>query len=160
MGQRSTNKNMGYKLYELKSSCTVLLGRKYFLTNDITFFPQGLVMSFYGLLGFLFSNYLWLTIIWSIGGGFNEFNKQKNLIRIFRWGFPGKNRKIDLLYNIKDVEAIRVEFVEGLNPKRTIYLIIKKNKEIPLTRIGQPLSLEEIETQAADIAKFLQVDLI
>nr|CDI28000.1 hypothetical chloroplast RF4 [Acetabularia acetabulum] len=117
-------------------------------------------MSFYGLLGFIFSNYLWLTIIWSIGGGFNEFNKYKNIIRIFRWGFPGKNRKIDLLYNIKDVEAIRVEFVEGLNPKRTIYLIIKKNKEIPLTRIGQPLSLEEIETQAADIAKFLQVDLI
>eukprot|EP01026_Neomeris_dumetosa_P064837 TRINITY_DN6197_c0_g6_i1.p1 TRINITY_DN6197_c0_g6~~TRINITY_DN6197_c0_g6_i1.p1 ORF type:complete len:179 (-),score=7.33 TRINITY_DN6197_c0_g6_i1:403-939(-) len=96
----------------------------------------------------------------SIGGGFNEFNKQKNIIRIFRWGFPGKNRKIDLMYALKDVEAIRVEFIEGLNPKRTIYLTLKGQKEIPLTRIGQPLSLEEIETQAAEIAKFLKIDLI
>jgi hypothetical protein len=128
-------------------------------SQNIVFFPQGLVMSFYGILGLVFSLYLWLTIFWSIGGGFNEFNKQDGIVRIFRWGFPGKNRKIDLLYSIKDVEGIRVELKEGINPKRTIYLRIKGKREIPLTRVGQPLTLEEIETQAAEIAKFLQVDV-
>jgi len=128
-------------------------------SEEIHFFPQGLVMCFYGFLGILFSIYLWITILWSIGGGFNEFNKIEGIVRIFRWGFPGKNRKIDLRYSIKDVEAVRVELKEGLNPRRTIYIRIKGKKDIPLTRIGQPMTLEEIEKQAAELARFLQVSL-
>lgn len=127
--------------------------------ETIPFFPQGIVMCFYGLLGLLFSIYLWLTILWSVGGGFNEFNKKEGIVRIFRWGFPGKNRRIDIRYFIKDVESIRVELKEGLNPRRTIYIRFKGKKDIPLTRIGQPLPLEEIEQQAAELAKFLQVSL-
>ena len=128
-------------------------------SQDILFFPQGLVMCFYGTLGFLFSLFLWLTLFWSVGGGFNEFNKKEGIIRIFRWGFPGKNRRIDLVYSIEDVEAVRVELKEGLNPRRTIYLCLKGKRDIPLTRIGQPITLEEIEKQAAELAKFLQVSL-
>lgn len=127
--------------------------------ENITFFPQGLVMCFYGFIGLLFSFYLWITIYWSVGGGFNEFNKKEGIVRIFRWGFPGKNRRIDLRYSIKDVEAIRVELKEGFNPRRTIYIRVKGKKDIPLTRIGQPIPLEEIEKQAAELAKFLQVSL-
>lgn len=128
-------------------------------SENIAFFPQGLVMCFYGFLGLLFSIYLWLTILWSVGGGFNEFNKKDGLVRIFRWGFPGKNRRIDLSYQLNDVEAIRVELKEGLNPRRTIYIRVKGKKDIPLTRIGQPMTLEEIEKQAAELARFLQVSL-
>lgn len=127
--------------------------------KDILFFPQGLVMSFYGVLGLIFSSYLWLTIFLSVGEGFNEFNKKEGIIRIFRWGFPGKNRRIDLCYSIEDVESIKVELKEGLNPRRTIYLRLKGKRDIPLTRIGQPMTLEEIEKQAANLAKFLQVSL-
>jgi hypothetical protein len=35
----------------------------------------------------LFSFYLGLTILWSVGEGFNEFDKQQGIVRIFRWGF-------------------------------------------------------------------------
>nr|YP_009367791.1 hypothetical chloroplast RF4 [Neodangemannia microcystis]ARK14801.1 hypothetical chloroplast RF4 [Neodangemannia microcystis] len=128
-------------------------------SETIVFFPQGFVMCFYGILGLIFSIYLGLTIFWSIGGGFNEFNKKDEIVRIFRWGFPGKDRRIDLKYNFSDLEAIRVELQEGINPRRSIYLCVKGKREIPLTRIGQPMSLEEVETQAADLAKFLQIDL-
>jgi hypothetical protein len=128
-------------------------------SKDILFFPQGLVMSFYGILGLLFSTYLWLTIFWSVGGGFNEFNKQEGIVRIFRWGFPGKNRRIDLQYPVSDIECIRVELKEGINPRRTIYMRVKGKRDIPLTRVGQPMTLEEIETQAAELAKFLQIEL-
>ena len=128
-------------------------------SDNIIFFPQGLVMSFYGVLGLLFSFYLWLTIFWSVGGGFNEFNKKDGSVRIFRWGFPGKNRRIDLSYPIGDVEAIKVELKEGLNPRRTIYIRVKGKRDIPLTRIGQPLTLEEIEKQAAELSKFLNVSI-
>lgn len=127
--------------------------------NDIHFFPQGLLMCFYGSLGFLLSIYWWFLIFWNVGGGFNEFNKKENFIRIFRWGYPGKNRKIDLYYTLKDVESIRVEIQQGFDSQRTIYLKLKGNREIPITGIGQPLTLKEIEKQASELANFLQVSL-
>lgn len=131
-----------------------------FNSKNIVFFPQGLIMCFYGFLGLIFSVYLWLTILWSVGGGFNEFNKSEGVVRIFRWGFPGKNRRILLEYNLSQVESIKIELKQGLNPRRIIYLQIRGKKEIPLTRVGQPLTLEEIELQAAELAKFLQVSLL
>lgn len=127
--------------------------------TNIHFFPQGLLMCFYGSLGFLLSLYWWFLIFWNVGGGFNEFNKKENFIRIFRWGYPGKNRKIDLYYTLKDVESIRVEIQQGLDAQRTIYLKFKGNREIPITGIGQPLTLQEIEKQASELANFLQVSL-
>ena len=100
------------------------------VTQVIPFFPQGLLMSFYGSLGLLLSVYWSLLIFWNVGGGFNEFNKKDGFIRIFRWGYPGKNRKIDFIYNLKDVEAIRVELKQGLDPQRTIYLKLKSNNPV------------------------------
>jgi len=127
--------------------------------EDIVFFPQGLVMCFYGVLGILFSIYTWLTVFWSIGEGFNEFNKKAGQIRIFRWGFPGKNRKIDLVYNFDEVQSIRISVKDGINPKRVVYLCLKGQREIPLTRIGNPLTIEEVEIEGAELAKFLEVPL-
>lgn len=129
------------------------------VTNTLPFFPQGLLMSFYGSLGFLLSIYWSLLIFWNVGGGFNEFNKKDGFVRIFRWGYPGKNRKIDLSYSLKDIEAIRVELKQGIDSQRTIYLRLKGKREIPLTGIGQPLTLKEIEKQASELANFLQVSL-
>lgn len=130
-----------------------------FKSPTIQFFPQGLVMCFYGVLGLVLGIYIWLIIFWNLGEGFNEFNRQTGYVRIFRWGFPGKNRRIDLQYPIQEIQSIRVEIQEGINPKRIIYLKLRGNREIPLTRAGQPLSIQQIETQAAELAKFLQVSL-
>jgi hypothetical protein len=127
--------------------------------DAIQFFPQGLVMSFYGILGLSLSLYIWLIIVWNLGQGYNQFDMDKGEIRIFRWGFPGKNRKIDLKYLTSDVQSIRVEITEGLNPKRIIYLKLRGNREIPLTRAGQPISIQELENQAAELARLLQVSL-
>ena len=130
-------------------------------TSEISFFPQGLLMCFYGSLGLLLSIYWWFLIFWNVGGGFNEFNKKDGFVRIFRWGYPGQNRKIDLYYTLKDIEAIRVELKQGgfTDSQRTIYLKLKGKKEIPLTGIGDPLTIQEIEKQASELANFLQVSL-
>ena len=101
-----------------------------------------------------------MTILWNVGGGFNVFDKENGVVRIFRWGFPGKNRRIDLSYPSNDVLAIRLELKEGLNPRRTIFLRVKGQREIPLTQVGQPMTLEEIEKLAAELAQFLQKDLL
>ncbi|CDN13967.1 photosystem I assembly related protein Ycf4 [Richelia intracellularis] len=58
--------------------------------TQLIFVPQGLVMGLYGVAGSLLSLYLWLTILWDLGGGYNEFNRETGMVKIFRWGFPGK----------------------------------------------------------------------
>jgi hypothetical protein len=116
-------------------------------------------MCFYGSLGLILGTYIWLIIIWNLGEGFNEFNLQIGQVRIFRWGFPGKNRQLDFQYPIDDVQGIRVEIKDGLNPRRLLYLKLKGNREIPLTRAGQPISIQEMETQAVELSKLLQVSI-
>nr|YP_010726244.1 photosystem I assembly protein ycf4 [Hypnea brasiliensis]WDY84719.1 photosystem I assembly protein ycf4 [Hypnea brasiliensis] len=127
--------------------------------SEILFIPQGLIMIFYGTIAILISLFLWLSIFWNIGGGYNEFNNDKGKVTIFRLGFPGKNRILKLEYNIQDIKAIKVNIKEGITPKREIYLKTKDNREIPLTSVGQPLLLSEIEQKATFLAKFLDVVL-
>jgi Ycf4 len=127
--------------------------------TQLVFFPQGIAMGFYGTAAILLCLYLSLIIVWNVGSGYNEFDKSAGEARIFRRGFPGKNRKIDLRYPLKDLLAVRAEIKEGLNPKRALYLKIKGKGDIPLTRVGQPIALSELENQGAELARFLQVPL-
>ena len=142
----SQNNNL-LKLNDLNSDSTTQI--------DIPFFPQGLVLAFYGFLGLSFSFHLWFTLYWKIGGGFNEFNKKDQYVRIFRWGRPGKNRRIDLKYTNDLIEAIKVE----LSPRPALFLRVKGEKNIPLTRIGDFIPLEELEAQAAELTSFMQIPL-
>ena len=74
-------------------------------------------------------------------------------------GFPGKNRKILLVYPLNNIKSIRLSIQDGINPKRIIYLCTKDQRQIPLTQVEQPRSLLELETQASELAKFLEVNL-
>lgn len=127
--------------------------------TQLIFLPQGLVMGLYGVAGNLLGLYLWLVILWDVGGGYNEFNKETGQVRIFRWGYPGKNRRVDITYSTEDVQAVRVEIKEGLNPRRELYLRVKGRNPIPLSPVGQPLPLSELENQGAELAQFLRVPL-
>jgi Ycf4 len=127
--------------------------------TQLIFVPQGLAMSLYGVAGVLLAAYLWLVIIWDVGGGYNEFNRETGLAQIFRSGFPGKNRRIELSHKLEDIQSVRVDIKEGLNPRRALYLRVKGKGDIPLTRVGQPLALSALENQGAELARFLGVPL-
>ncbi|MGF1538511.1 MAG: photosystem I assembly protein Ycf4 [Elainellaceae cyanobacterium] len=127
--------------------------------TQLVFIPQGIAMGFYGVAALLLSLYLWLVIAWDVGGGYNEFNKETGEVRVFRWGFPGKNRRIEVVHPLSEIQSIFVELREGLNPKRALYLKIKGKRDIPLTRVGQPLALSELEDRGAELARFLSVPL-
>ncbi len=129
------------------------------LPAQLVFIPQGIAMGFYGLAAILLCTYLCLIIVWNVGSGYNKFDKEAKEAQIFRRGFPGENRKIDLRYPLKDLLAVRAEIKEGLNPKRSLYLKVKGKGNIPLTRVGQPISLADLENQGAELARFLQVPL-
>ncbi len=126
---------------------------------EIQFIPQGIALMFYGVAGVLLEAYLLYAIALDVGSGFNEFNRSTGKVRIFRRGYPGKYRIVDLEYDLEDVLAVRAEIRNGLNPKRLLYLRVKGRGDIPLNEVGQPMALSELEDRAAELARFLSVPL-
>ncbi|MDJ0680305.1 MAG: photosystem I assembly protein Ycf4 [Xenococcus sp. (in: cyanobacteria)] len=128
-------------------------------TSNLQFVPQGVALTFYGVAGSLLAIYLWLVILWDVGGGYNQFDKTTGKATISRSGFPGKNRNVEVNIPLEDIQSVRAEIRDGLNPKRVLYLRAKKRRDIPLTRVGEPIALSTLENQGAELAKFLQVPL-
>nr|YP_010180375.1 Ycf4 [Cadaba farinosa]QVD39794.1 Ycf4 [Cadaba farinosa] len=130
-----------------------------FPSQQIIFFPQGIVMSFYGIAGLFISCYLWCTILWNVGSGYDLFDRKEGIVRIFRWGFPGKSRRIFLRFLMKDIQSIRIEVQEGIYAWRVLYIEIRGQGAIPLIRTDENLTTREIEQKAAELAYFLRVPI-
>ena len=128
-------------------------------TSQLQFIPQGVALTFYGVAGSLLAIYLWLALYWNVGGGFNEFDKKTGNVTIFRQGYPGKNRQVKVEFPISEIQSVRAEIREGLSPKRALYLRSKKRRDVPLTRVGEPIALSTLENQGAELARFLEVPL-
>nr|QGX07017.1 photosystem I assembly protein Ycf4 [Comastoma falcatum] len=138
------------------------LGRNlisFFPSYTIIFFSQGIVMSFYGLAGLFISSYLWCTIFWNVGSGYDRFDRKEGVMCIFRWGFPGKNRRILRRFFLKDIQSIRIEVKESIYVRRVLYIDIRGWGVIPLTRIDDNLTPREIEQKATELAYFLRVPI-
>ena len=127
--------------------------------TELVFIPQGLVMLFYGTLSFGISIYIIITIILDIGGGYNEYDRVEQLVKIVRRGFPGKNREVLLTYSLSNIRSIGIKITEGLNPIRSIYLCLKDERKIPLTPVQEPISISNLEEEATSLAKFLDLKL-
>lgn len=128
-------------------------------SSTISFIPQGVVLLFYGTIGLLIGLFLFLTIWWDIGFGYNEYDQKIKKITIYRRSFPGPNRNLKLMFNFSETKSIKVRITDGLNPKRQLFLCLQDNREIPLTAIDQPAALDKIEKEAVALAKFLGVNL-
>lgn len=128
-------------------------------TKEITFIPQGIALLFYGTGAIGIATYLFLTIIWDIGSGYNEFLKDQNTVRIVRLGFPGKNRTIFLSYDFKNIKSLKFIIKQGLNPRCTILLILKDKREIPLFPSQFLLNPNQTEKKAIELSNFLDVPL-
>jgi hypothetical protein len=128
-------------------------------TSQIKFIPQGIALLFYGTVAIGIAFYLFLTILWNIGSGYNEFSKLDNIVRIVRQGFPGKNRTIFLSYEFKNIKNLKFLIKEGLNPRCNILLVLKDKREIPLFPAQFLLNPTETEKKAIELSKFLNVPL-
>lgn len=127
--------------------------------TELGFIPQGVVMIFYGTLSLSLSIYIFLTVLLDVGSGYNEFNKSESLVKLVRNGFPGKNRKILLTYPFSTIRAIGIKITEGLNPTQNLYLCLKDDRKIPLISTQEPTPISNLEEEAADLAKFLDLKL-
>nr|AKT94727.1 photosystem I assembly protein Ycf4 [Brunonia australis] len=132
-----------------------------FPPQQITFFPQGVVMSFYGIAGLFISSYLWCTISWNVGSGYDRFDIEDGIVCIFRWGFPGKNRRIFLRFLIKDIRSIRIEVKESFSAYagHLLSVDIRGHGAIPLTHTDDNLTPGKMEKKVAELAYFLGVPI-
>jgi hypothetical protein len=127
--------------------------------NTLPFIPQGLVMCFYGIAGIFMGSYLWLTIFFNVGSGYNEIDLDEGMIVLFRWGFPGNNRRIRVRCLIRDIESIRITSQSALGKLDTIALCIQGTTELPFDSKLNAWNTNMIERQAAQLAQYLQVPL-
>jgi hypothetical protein len=128
-------------------------------STEISFVPQGIVLLFYGTVGSILGIFLILTVYWNVGSGYNEFNRDRQKIRLYRKGFPGRNRELTFTFSFEEIKSIKMRIKEGINPKRQLLLCLNDSREIPLTGIDQQVALNKIENEAIEIAKFLNVFL-
>jgi hypothetical protein len=128
-------------------------------TSDIKFIPQGIAMLFYGTGALGIGIYIFLTILWNIGSGYNEFSKRENIVRLVRLGFPGKNRTIFLSYEFQNIKNLKFLIKQGLNPRCNIFLVLKDKREIPLFPAQILLNPIDTEKKAIQLSNFLNVPL-
>ncbi|TYH79840.1 hypothetical protein ES332_D03G091100v1 [Gossypium tomentosum] len=94
-----------------------------------------------------------------LSSGYDRFDRKEGIVCIFRWGFPGKNRRIFLRFLMKDIQSIRIEVKEGIYARRILYREIRGQGAVPLTRTDENLTSREIEQKAAELAYFLRVPI-
>jgi hypothetical protein len=128
-------------------------------TSEIKFIPQGIALLFYGTGALGIAFYLLFSVILNIGSGYNEFSKIENIVRIVRLGFPGKNRRIFLSYEFKNIQKIKYLVKQGLNPRCNILLVLKDKREIPLFPAQFLLNPNEMEKKAIELSNFLTIPI-
>jgi hypothetical protein len=123
---------------------------------ELAWVPQGLVMGAYGVAAVLLATYLWSVITLDVGAGSNRFDRESSQATITRRGF---RQKIELDIPLRQILAVKVDVRDGLNPRRRLSLRLQGRRDLPLTRVGEPLPLAELERSGAELARFLKVPL-
>ena len=133
-----------------------------FFTNTATlnFIPQGILLLFYGTLAILLALFIFLWTREDVGSGFNEYDTENQVVRVFRKGFSFFKNDIYLVYPFTDVRNLELEVVDNINPRRTIYLCLKDKRRIPLNPSTVLSELSSLESRASYLAQLLQVNLI
>lgn len=123
---------------------------------DLLWVPQGLVMGLYGGAAVLLAAYLWTVIVLDVGSGSNRFDRRAGQARISRQAF---RQRVDVDIPLREIQAVKVEVREGLSPQRRLMLRVQGRRDLPLSRVGEPIPLADLERSGAELARFLGVPL-
>ena len=123
---------------------------------DLIWLPQGLVMGLYGIAAILLAIYLWIVIAIDVGSGSNCFDRESGHAKISRQGF---RQAIEVDIPLIEIQAVKLEIRDGFSPRRRLALRIQGRRDLPLTRVGEPMPLADLELTGAKLAQFLRVPL-
>jgi hypothetical protein len=131
----------------------------FFNYNEVAFFPQGLILLFYGTLGSIIGTFLLLNVWWNVGSGYNEYNRDMQTVILYRRGFPGKNKTITFTFAFKNIKCIQLRIQKSIELKHQVLMSLADNREVPLIGSDPVLLLQKIEIEALSISKYLNVAL-
>ncbi|CAK6697394.1 photosystem I assembly protein Ycf4 [Synechococcus sp. CBW1107] len=123
---------------------------------ELEWVPQGLVMGLYGIAAVLLATYLWSVIGIDVGAGVNRFDRRAGTATIERRGF---RQMIRVEIPLREIQAVKIDVRDGLNPRRRLALKVQGRRDLPLTRVGEPIPLADLELSGAQLARFLGVAL-
>jgi hypothetical protein len=144
----------GYETTASALSCLLLTLLQH--PAELAWVPQGLVMGLYGLAALLLATYLWAVIVIDVGAGSNRFDRASGEALISRQGF---RQRIEVAIPLRQIQAVKVEVRDGLSPQRRLALRVQGRRDLPLTRVGEPMPLADLELAGARLARFLGVPL-
>lgn len=124
--------------------------------TELAWIPQGIVMGLYAIAGLALAAYLWIVIAVDLGSGNNLFDKESGIAIVTRSGIRGP---IKVEIPLKDIQAVRLDVRDGISPLRRVSLRIQGRRDLPLSRVGDPQSLADLELSGATLARFLGVPL-
>ena len=123
---------------------------------ELAFVPQGLVMGLYGAAGSILALYLWMGIVINFGAGENHFDRESGQLTVRRRGW---RRCVEIRLPLQDIQAVKVEIRDGINPRRRLMLKLRGRRDLPLSGVGQPVEVADLEASGARLASFLDVPL-
>nr|YP_010432390.1 photosystem I assembly protein Ycf4 [Glycyrrhiza gontscharovii]QJQ78533.1 photosystem I assembly protein Ycf4 [Meristotropis bucharica]QJQ78761.1 photosystem I assembly protein Ycf4 [Meristotropis sp. LD-2020]QJQ78609.1 Ycf4 [Meristotropis bucharica]QJQ78685.1 photosystem I assembly protein Ycf4 [Meristotropis bucharica]USW05156.1 photosystem I assembly protein Ycf4 [Glycyrrhiza gontscharovii] len=131
----------------------------------VPFLPQGATMTFYGTAGLFLSFSWWLLIFWNVGSGYDFFDKKNKMVCFFRYGFPGKNRRIFIRVRMDDIQSLIIQSqIETKKDSRyrngVLYMQTREQGAIPLTPIDDYYRTpRKVAQKAWDLSIFLRVPM-
>lgn len=137
----------------------------------VPFLPQGVTMTIYGTAGLFLSFSWWLLIFWNVGSGYDFFDKKNGMVCFFRYGFPGKNRRIFLRVRMDDIQSLiihsKIETKKDSRSKKdskyrsgVLYMQTREQGAIPLTPIDDYYRTPaKVIQKAWDLSIFLRVPM-
>lgn len=120
-------------------------------TDEMTWWPGGMFMTFYGTGGlFLLSPLMLYGVFQNPGQGGAEFNKKTKKLTITRNGEVEKEVKFD------DIDTIELEWSGGLfTGRREVYLKLNSGEPLYFMETVDEKSKMVLEKQASDLAQFM-----
>ena len=92
----------------------------------------------------------------NVGSRSTRIDTDAGIVTISRRGF---RKPVSVEIPMKDVKAVKVEVRDGFNARRRVALRVQGRRDMPLTRVGEPLPLAQLEQDGAELARFLGVNL-
>lgn len=102
-------------------------------------------MSFYEIAGLFINSYLWFTLFWNVGSGYDWFDRKEWILSIFCWEFVKKKLSHLFVIFMKDIQSIIIKVKEDIYVCGVLYMNIKGWVIILLTQIDENLTIREIE---------------
>jgi hypothetical protein len=129
--------------------------------KEVTFFPQGLALCFYGRIFFAQGVHLFRKRYLSVGSGFNEYDRKNSHVHIFRWGSPARYRRLEFFYSFDELEFLCIKKGRPTIKSTDLYLFTKHGKSLILTQTGEieDLSIYATESFNTTLAQTLIIPL-